>query len=280
MSKAVIKFSETLHTKEVEVDLQSNTIIVGDKKLTLEEASLEAPISGTVYGTLLNYKGELETLGSTLNEEPYKQPPKAPVLYIKPVNTVTGFKSFIPLPEDTSHLQIGASLGIVIGKNATRVTEEEALDYVLGYTIVNDVSIPHENFYRPAIKQKARDNFCPVGPWIIERDAISNLDQLVITVFVNGELKQKNTTANLIRPVSQLISEISKFMTLYEGDLLLVGVPENPPLVKEGDRVRIEIDGIGYLENTVKQESHCFVKERDNYETCTCTISGCHSSCN
>ncbi|QPQ29937.1 fumarylacetoacetate hydrolase family protein [Lysinibacillus sp. JNUCC 51] len=252
MSKAIIKYSETLHTEEVEVDPQSNTIILDDRNLTVEQSSLEAPISGTVYGTFLNYSGELKALGSSLTKEPYKQPPKAPVLYIKPVNTITGFNSSIPLPEDTSHLQIGASLGIVIGKNATRVTEEKALDHVLGYTIVNDVSIPHENFYRPAIKQKARDNFCPVGPWIIERDAISDPNKLAITVFVNDELKQKNTTANLIRPVSKLISEISGFMTLYEGDVLLVGVPENPPLVKEGDRVRIEIDGIGYLENTVK----------------------------
>lgn len=252
MSKAIIKFSETLHTEEVEVDTQSNTIIFGDRNLTVEEPSLEAPVSGTVYGTLLNYKGELEVLGSKLNKEPYKEPPKAPILYIKPVNTITGFKSSIPLPEDTSYLQIGASLAIVLGKNATRVKEEEALDYVLGYTIVNDVSIPHESFYRPAIKQKARDRFCPVGPWIIERDAISDPNQLTINVFVNDELKQQNTTANLIRPVSRLISEISEFMTLYEGDLLLVGVPENPPLVKEGDRVRIEIDGIGYLENIVK----------------------------
>jgi len=252
MSKAIIKFSETLHTKEVEVDPQSNTIILGDRNVTLEQSSLEAPISGTVYGALLNYRGELEALGSSLTKEPYKEPPKAPVLYIKPVNTITGFKSSIPLPEDTSQLQVGASLGIVIGKKATRVTEEKALDHVLGYTIVNDVSIPHESFYRPAVKQKARDNFCPVGPWIIERDAISDPNKLTITVFVNDVLKQKNTTANLIRPVSRLISEISEFMTLYEGDVLLVGVPENPPLVKEGDLVRIEIDGIGYLENPVK----------------------------
>ncbi len=252
MSKAIIKFSETPHTKEVEVDPKSNTIILGDRNIPVEQSSLEAPIAGTVYGALLNYSGELKALGSSLTKEPYKQPPKAPVLYIKPVNTITGFKSCIPLPEGTSHLQVGASLGIVMGKNTTRVTEEKALDHVLGYTIVNDVSIPHENFYRPAIKQKARDNFCPVGPWIIERDAISDPNLLAITVFVNDELKQQNTTANLIRPVSRLISEISQFMTLYEGDVLLVGVPENPPLVKEGDRVRIEIDGIGYLENIVK----------------------------
>jgi 5-oxopent-3-ene-1,2,5-tricarboxylate decarboxylase/2-hydroxyhepta-2,4-diene-1,7-dioate isomerase len=260
MSKAIIKQRGMLLTKEV--DPGSNTIILDEGNLPVAEASLEAPVSGTVYGVLLNYKGELESLGSALYEAPYKQPPKAPVLYIKPVNTITGFGASIPLPEEESSLQIGASLGVVIGKNATSVEEEEALDYVSGYTIVNDVSIPHESIYRPAIKQKARDGFCPVGPWIIERDAISNPNQLTLKVFVNDVLIQENTTANLNRSVSRLISEISDFMTLYAGDVLLVGVPENPPLVKAEDKVRIEIEGIGYLENTVLLESQCFEKER------------------
>lgn len=261
MSKAIVKFSSLLHPKEVVVDASSNTIFLNDKKFTTEQTSLDAPISGTVYGTILNYKGELEALGSAVNEAPYKQPPKAPVLYIKPINTIIGFQKPIPLPSDVSNLQIGAALGVVIGKNATNVSEKNALEYVAGYTIVNDVSVPHDSVYRPAISQKSRDGFCPVGPWVIERDAIADPNQLSIQVFINGELKQQNTTANLIRPVSQLISEITSFMTLYEGDILLVGVPENPPLAKEGDLVRIEIEGIGSLENKIKPEVDSLLKE-------------------
>ncbi|QGQ44809.1 fumarylacetoacetate hydrolase family protein [Metabacillus sediminilitoris] len=261
MSKAIVKFSSLLHTKEVVVDSSSNTIFLNDKKFTTEQTSLDAPISGTVYGTILNYKGELEALGTAVNEAPYKQPPKAPVLYIKPINTIIGFQKPIPLPSNVSNLQIGAALGVVIGKNATNVSEKNALEYVAGYTIVNDVSVPHDSVYRPAISQKSRDGFCPVGPWVIERDAIADPNQLSIQVFINGELKQQNTTANLIRPVSQLISEITSFMTLYEGDTLLVGVPENPPLVNEGDLVRIEIEGIGSLENKVKPEVESLLKE-------------------
>jgi 5-oxopent-3-ene-1,2,5-tricarboxylate decarboxylase/2-hydroxyhepta-2,4-diene-1,7-dioate isomerase len=261
MSKAKVKFSGVAQTNEVDVDPGYNAVYLDDRKLTTEQVSLDAPISGTVYGTLLNYKGELEALGSAVNEAPYKKPPVAPILYIKPLNTITGFNTPIPLPSDASELQIGASLGVIIGKNATNVTEDEALDYVSGYTIVNDVSIPHESVYRPAIKQKARDGFCPVGPWIIERNAIADPDQLTIQVFINGELKQNNTTANLIRPVSRLISEITSFMTLNEGDTLLVGVPENPPLAKEGDLVRIEIEGIGFLENKIKSEFDSLLKE-------------------
>lgn len=261
MSKAQIKFNRSPQMVEVNVDSSNNSILLEKQTLNLNEVHLDAPISGTVYGTLLNYKGELNELGAAMYEAPYNTPPIAPVLYIKPINTIIGYKKPIPMPKDSEEIQIGAALGIVIGKNAFRVSEEEALDYVLGYTIVNDVSIPHNSFYRPAIKQKARDGFCPVGPWIIERDAILNPDNLTISIYINNILKQENTTANLIRPISRLISEITSFMTLLEGDTLLVGVPENPPIAKNGDNIRIEIEGIGSLENKVELETNCLRME-------------------
>lgn len=254
MSTVIIKQQGSSILEEVDVDLNN--------KDRVSHLKLDNPITGTVYGTLLNYKGEMDALSSELYEAPYKQPPKSPILYIKPTNTYTSFQSPIPLPEDTDELQVGASLGVVIGRNTTNVTEEEALDYVHGYIIVNDVSVPHKSIYRPAIKEKARDGFCPAGPWIVKKESIGDPNELTIRVFIKDELIQENTTANLIRPVQQLISEISKFMTLYEGDVLLVGVPENPPLVTAGDVVRIEIDGIGYLENVVIHESECLVKGR------------------
>ncbi|HZG72032.1 MAG TPA: fumarylacetoacetate hydrolase family protein [Chondromyces sp.] len=261
MSKARVKFNGILQTTEVNVDPDNSTLSLNDRTLTTSEVSLDAPISGTVYGTLLNYKGELEALGSAVHNAPYNAPPVAPILYIKPINTIIGNQAPIPLPADVSELQIGAALGVVIGKNATKVREDEALDYILGYTIVNDVSVPHDSVYRPAIRQKARDGFCPVGPWIIERDAITNPDALTISVYINGEIKQQNSTANLIRPISRLISEVTSFMTLYEGDTLLVGVPESAPLAREGDHVHIVIEKIGSLENKVKSETDCLLKE-------------------
>lgn len=121
----------------------------------------------------------------------------------------------------------------------------------MGYTVANDVSIPHSSVYRPAIKEKARDGFCPIGPWIVENEEIPNPDDLDITVHINGELKQQQTTRNLIRSVDELIAEVTSFMTLYEGDTLLIGVPENPPLARNGDVVKITIAGIGSLENQV-----------------------------
>jgi 5-oxopent-3-ene-1,2,5-tricarboxylate decarboxylase/2-hydroxyhepta-2,4-diene-1,7-dioate isomerase len=150
---------------------------------------------------------------------------------------------------------IGACLGVVIGRSATKVAVGNALSYVEGYTIVNDVSIPHESVYRPPIAYNARDGFCPIGPWVVQRESIAHPDQLGIRVYINEKLVQENTTANLIRSVAQLIAEVSQFMTFYAGDTLLVGVPEQAPLAQAGDQVRIEIDQIGSLQNhVVKQE--------------------------
>jgi 5-oxopent-3-ene-1,2,5-tricarboxylate decarboxylase/2-hydroxyhepta-2,4-diene-1,7-dioate isomerase len=160
----------------------------------------------------------------------------------------------IPLPADVTELEVGAALGIVIGRTATRVSEEEALEYVAGYTVVNDISVPHESVYRPAIRQKARDGFCPIGPWIMERDAVTDANALNIRVYINGQLRQENNTSNLIRPIARLISDITEFMTLNTGDTLLVGVPENAPLAKAGDHIRIEVEGIGSLENKIVHE--------------------------
>ncbi|WHY79405.1 fumarylacetoacetate hydrolase family protein [Neobacillus sp. WH10] len=254
MSKAKIRFSGCLQEEEVHVDVENAIVELKGKSYGLGQLSLTSPVSGTIYGTLLNYKGALKVIENEVNEAPYNQPPKEPILYIKPVNTINGYNMPIPLPSDVAELEVGATLGVVIGRTATRVSEEHALDYVAGYTVVNDVTVPHSSVYRPAISQKARDGFCPVGPWVIERDAIENPDALELSVYINGELKQKNTTANLIRPVKKLITDVTEFMTLTAGDTLLVGVPEGAPLVKSGDHVCIEIEGVGTLENRVVHE--------------------------
>ncbi|MFS0781306.1 fumarylacetoacetate hydrolase family protein [Bacillus sp. 1P06AnD] len=232
------------------------TIFPGTNELALETGMasasgvmLQPPVEGTVYGTLLNYKGEYESLQPKMGSKPYQSPPKAPILYIKPRNTVIGHNCDIPLPSDYEEVQIGAALGIVFGKTASKIKKEEALNFIKGYTIVNDVSIPHDSYYRPAIKQKARDGFCPVGPWIIDAHSLADPNNVSITVTVNQEIRQQNHTSNLIRPVEQLLEDVTEFMTLAEGDILLVGIPENQPIARDGDMIEIEIEGIGTLQN-------------------------------
>ncbi len=215
---------------------------------------MHAPPPGTVYGTLLNYRGALAALGDVVHQQPYKAPPKAPVLYIKPANTWIGDGAPIPVPSDAQALQMGAALGVVIGRTACRVSAESALDYVAGYTVVNDVSVPHDSFYRPSIRLKCRDGFCPIGATIADRARVPNPDALRVRVFVDGALRQENTTANLIRSTARLIADITEFMTFSAGDVLLTGVPENAPIARSGQRVTIEIEGVGRLENPLVAE--------------------------
>jgi 5-oxopent-3-ene-1,2,5-tricarboxylate decarboxylase / 2-hydroxyhepta-2,4-diene-1,7-dioate isomerase len=147
---------------------------------------------------------------------------------------------------------MGGTLGIVIKRAACRVSEAEALDYVGGWVVVNDVSIPHQSYYRPAIKQRCRDGFCPIGA-VAPFDFLDPSDAQV-RIFINGELKARATTTDLVRPVHGLIADVTEFMTLRTGDILLIGEPGNAPLAGPGDRVRVEIAGLEGIENKLEAE--------------------------
>lgn len=235
-------------------EVSGNTVLIHGNPYEIAHVPVDVPIQGTIYGTLLNFKGTYERLAPKMRQKPYVTPPEVPVLYVKPKNTWISDTRPIPMPKGHTMLEVGATLGIVIGRTATKVKEVDALHYILGYTVVNDVSIPHENVHRPAVKERARDGFCPIGPWIVMRDSIENPNDLTIKVKVNGEIRQENTTANTIRSVEKLISDVTAFMTLYEGDVLLLGVPENAPLVCKNDVVQVEIDQVGAIENPVIKE--------------------------
>lgn len=213
------------------------------------------PVEGTVVGALLNYRDELDALGNALSAPPYQAPPKAPILYLKPANTRIGHGHDVVLPADVDGVWAGACLGVVISRTATRVPALRAADFIAGYTIVNDLTVPHASYYRPAIRHKCRDGFCPMGPWTVDRDDVPDADALDITVRINGEIKQRANTSRLVRPVAQLLADVTAFMTLEAGDVLLVGMPENPPLARAGDRIDIDIARIGTLTTTLIRQS-------------------------
>ena len=208
-------------------------------------------LSGSVYGVLLNHRTELQALGDAVNRPPYDAPPQAPVLYIKPRNTLAADGDAIALPLGVDELEVGASLGLVIGRPSCRLTESRALESVAGYLIVNDVSVPHLLYYRPSIAFKARDGFCPLGPCVVPRARIANPDALTIRVFIDGELRQTTTTSQLVRPVARLLAAVTEFMTLMPGDVLAVGVASPAPRIRVGERAAIEIEGLGRLENRI-----------------------------
>ncbi len=195
----------------------------------------------TVYAAALNFKGTLARLGEALYRDPYKNPPKAPVLAIKPANCRIGNGAPIPCPAGVDRLRIGGTLAVVIGDAPGRIA---------GYAIANDVSIPHDSYYRPAIQQRCRDGFCPIGP-VVAPVNLADPDRTEIRIFVNGRPVCTDNTANLVRGIPRLLADIAEFMTLSPGDILLVGEPDNAPLAGPGDRVRIEIDGLGAIENPI-----------------------------
>ncbi len=211
-------------------------------------------LSGAVYGTLLNHRPALEALGDNANAAPYKAPPKSPVLYVKPRNTLASNHSKVLIPTGVNELEIGAALGIVIGKTSCRLTQANAVEHIEGFTIVNDVSIPHSVFYRPSVRLKARDGFCPIGPVVAPAKTLATPDALNIRVRIDGVEVHQTSTSNMIRPIAQLLTDVTEFMTLQPGDVLMLGVSHGAPHARAGQRSEIHIEGIGVLENSYVAE--------------------------
>jgi 5-oxopent-3-ene-1,2,5-tricarboxylate decarboxylase / 2-hydroxyhepta-2,4-diene-1,7-dioate isomerase len=203
---------------------------------------------GTVYGTLLNHGAALRALGGAVNEAPYKAPPRAPVLFIKPRNTMASQGAEVMVPVDAGEVEIGANLGMVMARTTCRVSEASALDYLAGYVIVADISVPHAVFYRPSVRLKARDGFCPMGPRLVPKSEIPDPDDLAIRVFVDGVVVHQAGTQDMLRPAARLIAQVSDFMTLSAGDVLLLGAAHGAPRVRAGQHGAVEIDGLGRLE--------------------------------
>lgn len=206
-------------------------------------------LSGAVYATLLNHPPLLAALGDAVHRSPYKAPPTAPVLSIKPRNTLAGDGDVVTLPQGVDALEVGATLGIVIGRSACALHEADALACVAGYTIVNDVSVPVDSHYRPAVRFRARDGFCPIAPRVVAAREIEDPDALRVQVSIDGQRVQDTSTAGRTRGVARLLADVSEFMTLQPGDLLLLGPAAGAPRVRAGQSVVITIDGLGSLHN-------------------------------
>ena len=210
--------------------------------------------TGTLFGVALNYQGLLKQHLAEFEAPPYQKPPVKPVLFIKTPNTRNSHGGEVVHPGQGERLQPGPALAVVMRKDASRVSAADALDYVAGFTLVNEFSLPEDSYYRPAVKAKCRDGFCAIGPELIPTAQVSNPHNLAITLYVNGEIRQQNTTANFVRTIPLLIAEISEFMTLHAGDVLITGTPEGRVDVQPGDTVEVEISGLGRLVNHIKAE--------------------------
>ncbi|MCC2675642.1 MAG: fumarylacetoacetate hydrolase [Ramlibacter sp.] len=200
---------------------------------------------GTVYGTRMNFRGELDALGAQMNEAPYKAPPQAPVLYVKPANTWTENGGTIAIPARVAEVEVGATVAIVM-RSATEIE---------GFVLMNDVSIPHDSFYRPPVKYNALDGFLGIGDRIRARNEAGDPAVFKVEVRVNGELKQTVRFSQMVRPADQLLADVSEFMTLGPGDMLMLGTDVGRPRVRAGDRVEIKMPALGTLTNLFVAEA-------------------------
>ncbi|NWG01867.1 MAG: fumarylacetoacetate hydrolase family protein [Syntrophaceae bacterium] len=212
------------------------------KEKKIDEVKLLSPCPPTKIVALgLNYRDHAEEVKMDL--------PKEPLLFIKPSTSVIGHGEAIVYPKMSKRIDFEAELAVVIGKLAKSVPEEKAADYILGYTCLDDVTArdlqPKEGQWTTA---KGFDTFCPIGPWIV-----TDIDphQLEVSSYLNGKRRQHSNTRNLIFDPHQLVSFISRVMTLLPGDVIATGTPSGIGPMAIGDKIDIVIEGIGTLSNHV-----------------------------
>lgn len=187
--------------------------------------------------------------------------PSEPVLFSKWPNSITGPYDELNWPEAvTKEVDYEVELGVVIGRRGRNIAEKDALDYVCGYTVVNDVSARDLQFTNAKQwdRSKSLDTFCPWGPWIVTRDEIGNPHDLDVRTVLNGREMQKSNTRNLVFNINQIIAYASQGTTLMPGDLIPTGTPfgvgfsRTPPVfLKHGDVCECEVEGVGKIINKV-----------------------------
>jgi len=211
-------------------------------------------LSGVVYSALLNDPRQLAALGDAVHQPPYKAPPLHPVLAVRPRNTLAGDGDAIGVPAGADAVCTGPGLGLVIGRTACRVPQAGALAWVAGYLVANDLHLPISSHYRPAVRQMARDGFCPLGP-VVPGSKVADPDALAISLALDGAVVWRGHSGGRVRSVAQLLSAVTEWMTLQPGDVLLLGSSADTPPARPGQVMAVAIDGIGTLHNTLVAEA-------------------------
>ena len=200
---------------------------------------------GIILAVGLNYSSHAKELQFSA--------PTEPLAFPKAVTSLVGHLGQTRRPAGVSYMHYECELAVVIGKTARAVSRRQAHDYIAGYTIANDYAVRDylENYYRPNLRVKSRDEATPLGPWLVDASDIEDPMNLGLTTSVNGRLTQQGNTKDMVFDIAALIEYFTGFMTLEAGDLILTGTPEGLVNVDVGDEVVSEIEGIGRLVNTV-----------------------------
>ncbi len=222
---------------------------------TLDEMGLQygpaVADPGKIICVGLNYRRHAAETGMAV--------PETPVLFSKFMNTIASYGDSVSLPPVATEYDYEVELGVVMGKPARNVSEEDALDYVLGYVTANDVSVRDlQTRTSQWLLGKTLDNFLPVGPYLVTSDEVGDPQRLSIKTWVNGEIRQDSSTSDMIFTVAQIVSYISRYFTLEPGDLIVTGTPEgvamgreDKPWLKPGDEVTVEVETLGVLKNVM-----------------------------
>ena len=237
----------------------------------LDAVKLLAPLlPGTIYGAGANYYDHVAEMDRAFNMPPSPDPHSVsgePWHFIKAParSAVTGTGAQVTLPPYSRNVDWEAELAVVIGRPARNVVVEDALSYVAGYTVANDLSLRdvfvrdyigvHSPFHFDWISQKCWEGSCPLGPWITPAEDIPDVQSLGIRLWRNGELRQDSTTAEMIFSVAEQIAFLSSRVTLYPGDVILSGTPAgvgmpHKQFIEPGDEIEVWVENIGTLKNT------------------------------
>lgn len=203
-------------------------------------------VPGTIYGVVLNDLAERDALAGDFGEKPYAAPPRAPVVYIKPRSSVSQGVVRIGAGQE---VRVAATIGLLFSRDASMVSEADALGHVGAACLALDVSYPQANYYRPAIAQLAVDRFLPLGAF----GAPELPSRLVARI--SGAGAHEWSLDRLVRSPAKLVADLSQFMTLRAGDLLLVGLPGDAPLVGAGSRLTVAGGSLPPLEATIEADA-------------------------
>jgi 2-keto-4-pentenoate hydratase/2-oxohepta-3-ene-1,7-dioic acid hydratase in catechol pathway len=235
------------------------------KSIPLSDITLEAPLPRprrNIFCVGKNYFDHAHEFANSGFDSSAAQGsvPEYPIVFSKVPESVTATNTYIDYdPDVSSAIDYEVELAVIIGKPGRRISKENALDHVWGYTVVNDVTARDlQGRYSQWLIAKSQDTFCPMGPYAVTRDTLDLADTAVRT-WVNGELRQDSNTSQLIFDVPTIIATLSEGVTLLPGDVIATGTPAGvgigykpPKYLAHGDVVRTEVEGIGCLENTVR----------------------------
>lgn len=203
-------------------------------------------VAGNIYGVVLNDAQEREHLAPQFDEKPYAKPPVAPVVYMKPLSSLA--HDAVQVPADTG-LVAATTLAVLIARDTGGVDEDGVAACLGGTALALDLSLPAASYYRPAVAQKNGDGRLAFGDFVapVVPDAIS--------LFADGDLIHQWSLDRLVRPLSRLVTDLGAFLTLRAGDVLLVGLPGDAPVVRPGQSLRVEAEGLPALAVATRGES-------------------------